>query len=452
MELKDIIKDKSRLFISDEIPSDYLNDVYVKSVAKAYAVVQPICKEEVVQVVKYANLNNKVIIARGASSGVAGSQIPIIGGEIILDFSKMNKILDFDEETLTITVEPGVLLQDIQDYVEAKGYFYPPDPGSKHSTIGGNVSTNAGGMRAVKYGTTRDYVRVIDVVLPNGDTTTLGSLNVKNSSGYDLTDLFIGSEGTLGLITKIKLRVIPKPKFSKSLILAFNDVIEATDTVLEILRSGYDPTALEMFEKDTIEYSERYLNLKFKSQVGHAYILLTIDGNVETEIDGKFEKIKKQFRDNALEVVLLNEDEAEIAWKLRDNILYALMQLSEFEMLDEVVPINKFGEMIRYTKTLQNTHGIKIFNFGHAGDGNVHTILMKENFSNDLWETKRKALLDDLYEEVNKLGGLPSAEHGIGIIKKEYFLKMTDPVKVQLMKTIKQAIDPKNILNPNKIF
>lgn len=452
MDIKNIIEDINRLFVGEDIPAAYLNDMYVQEVAKPFAVALPLTQKEVVELVKYANEYNKIIIARGASTGVAGSQIPVIGGEIIIDFSKMNKIIGFDKETLTVTVEPGVLLQEIQTYVEEFGYFYPPDPGSKHSSIGGNVSTNAGGMRAVKYGTTRDYVRAIDVVLASGEVTTLGSLNIKNSSGYDLKNLFIGSEGTLGLVTQIKLKVIPKPKFSKSLILAFNDVVEATDTVIEILNSGYEPTALEMFEKDTMEFSEKFLNLKFQSQVGHAYILLTIDGNDEQEIVNKFKKLEMQVENKVLETVFLNKDEAIIAWKLRDNILYSLMELSVFEMLDEVVPINKFGEMISFTKKLQEIHGIKVFNFGHAGDGNVHTILMKENYDDATWKVKRKALLNDLYEEVNKLGGLPSAEHGIGLIKKEYFLSMTDKVKVDLMRTVKQAIDPKNILNPHKIF
>ncbi|MCK9471320.1 MAG: FAD-binding oxidoreductase [Bacilli bacterium] len=450
--MNNIIKNSSRLFIGEDIPTEYLSDVYVKDVKRPYAVALPTKKSEVVEIVKYANEHNKVIIARGASTGVAGSQIPIIGGEIIIDFSKMTKIINFDHETLTLTVEPGVLLQDIQKAVEGFGYFYPPDPGSKHSTIGGNIATNAGGMRAVKYGTTRDYVKAVEVVLPNGEVTILGSLNVKHSSGYDLTDLFVGSEGTLGLITEVKLKVIPMPQYSKSLILAFNDVVEATDIVLDILKNGYEPTALEMFEKDTIEYSEKLLNLKFQSQVGHAYILLTIDGNDEEAINNKFKKLEEQYKDQVLEIVFLNDEEEEIAWKLRDHILYALMELSVFEMLDEVVPINKFGEMIRYTKSLQEKHGIKVFNFGHAGDGNVHTILMKENYSDEEWAVKRKALLNDLYDEVYRLGGLASAEHGIGVMKKEYFLKLTDPIKVNLMKVIKNAIDPKNLFNPHKIF
>ena len=452
MEIKDIIRDKNRVFIKEEIPSEYFNDAYVNKVAKAFAVVKPIYKEEVIEIVKYANHHNKVIIARGTSTGVAGSQIPIIGGEIIVDFSKMNKIINFDEETLTLTVEPGVLLADIQEYVEEKGYFYPPDPGSKHSTIGGNLATNAGGMRAVKYGTTRDYIREFDVVLPSGQATTLGSLNIKNSSGYDLANLFIGSEGTLGLITQIKLKIITKPRFSKSLILAFNNVVEATDIVIEILKNNYEPTALEMFEKDTIEYSEKLLDLKFQSQVGHAYILLTIDDNDENVINRKFSRLKTEFADKTLEIVFLNKQEEDIDWKLRDHILYALMQLSTFEMLDEVVPINKFGEMIRFTKTLQEIHKIKIFNFGHAGDGNVHTILMKEDYDNLTWEGKRKELLNDLYKEVKRLGGLPSAEHGIGKIKKNQLLRMYGPDAINQMRRVKDSLDPDWIFNPGNMF
>lgn len=453
MDLHEIIKDPNRLFIGSNIPEKYQNDIYIRNVAKAFAVALPTSKKEIIELVNYANVKNKVMIARGASSGVAGSQIPIIGGELIIDTSLMNNIIALDEETMTLTVEPGVTLEKIQDYVEAKGYFYPPDPGSKHSSIGGNVSTNAGGMRAVKYGTTRDYVRAIDVVLPNGEFTTLGSLNIKSSSGYDLKDLFIGSEGTLGIITQIKLKIIPKPKYKKSLILAFNNVIEATNTVIYILQKGYEPTALELFERSTIEYSEKLLDKKFQSQKGNAYILMTLDGNDEEFMINRINEIKGNLSDKTVEIVSLEtEEDEELAWKLRDHILYALMELTEFELLDEVVPINKFAEMIRYTKELQEKYGVSVLNFGHAGDGNVHTVMMKESYDEETWNIKRIEFLNNLYEKVNELGGLPSAEHGIGILKKEYLLKMTDKVQIDLMRIIKNGIDPKGLLNPNKIF
>lgn len=452
LELEKIIPDKNRLFIGADIPEEYRTDIYVENVPAPYAVALVKTKKEIINLVKFANEKDIKIITRGAGTGVAGAQVPIHGGELIIDVHLMNRILDLDEETLTLTVEPGALLSEVQQYVESRGYFYPPDPGSKHSTIGGNVSTNAGGMRAVKYGTTRDYVRSIDVVLPNGDEVTLGSLNIKNSSGYDLKNLFIGSEGTLGIITEIQLKILPLPQYKRSVLLAFKDVFEATEGVLTILRAGIKPTALEMFERETIAYSERFLKDRLPSQKGSAYVLMTVDDNHEENIHNIIAQTKELLNEQALEIIVLNEQEEKRTWRLRDNILTALMEFTEYEMLDEVVPINRFAEMIKFTKTLQEKYGIKVINFGHAGDGNVHTVLMKEDFDQKTWRTKREQLLDELYEKVKELGGLPSAEHGIGVVKKKYLARMKDPVELELMKKIKQAIDPDNRLNPGKIF
>lgn len=453
MHLEDIINDNNRLFMEDRISEEYKTDYFYHTVADMYAVALPINTDEVIGLVKYAVQKDIPIVVRGAGTGVTGAQVPFVGGELVIDMKLMNRILDLDEETMTLTVEPGVLLQDIQEFVEQRGYFYPPDPGSKHSTIGGNVATNAGGMRAVKYGTTRDYVRELEVVLPDGNLVTLGSLNIKNSSGYDLKNLFIGSEGTLGITTKIKLKLLSLPKYKQSILLAFDSLQEASNAVITILKNGIEPTALELFEKGTIEYSERYLNMKLQSQLGKAYILMTIDGNDKDVLNHQIITVNHLLSNKSREIIVLGNDEEEKkAWKLRDNILVALMQFTQYEMLDEVVPINKIAELINYTKELQDKHGIEVINFGHAGDGNIHTVLMKGNLSEDDWQMKRKAYLDDLYQKVGELGGLPSAEHGIGLLKKPYLEKMKNPVELNLMKTIKNAIDPQNRLNPGKIF
>lgn len=452
MRLEDIIQDRDRLFLKHEIPDTYTNDLIYKEVMSPKAVAQPTTTEEVIDLVKYANQNNFSIIVRGSGTGVTGAQIPIHGDELIIDVHRMNRILDLDEETMTLTVEPGALLHDIQTFVEERGYFYPPDPGSKNSSIGGNIATNAGGMRAVKYGTTRDYVRQLEVVLADGEVLTVGSLNIKNSSGYDLKNLFIGSEGTLGIITKIKLKVLPLPKYKQSVLLAFSTLEEATQGVITILKNGIEPTALEMFDKTTIAYSEKYTKQKLQSQLGEAYLLMTIDSNVEDTITRKVEKVTAILGDQALEILPLSPEEEKKAWYLRDNILVALMQFTQYDMLDEVVPINKFAEIVSFTKELQDKHGIKIINFGHAGDGNIHTVLMRENLDEETWQVKRKAFLDDLYKKVYRLGGLPSAEHGIGLIKKPYLEKMKTHVELNTMRAIKKALDPNNILNPDKIF
>lgn len=450
--MENIIKDSKRFFNANNIPEKYTFSYYMNVNPNIKAVFLPINKEEISEIVKYCYDNDITYIPQATGTGAVGGQFNVLEDVVIIDMSLMNNVLDVDFDTLTITVEPGVHLGTVQGLVDNTPYFYPPDPGSKESTIGGNVSTNAGGMRAIKYGTTRNYVKEIEVVLPTGEITRLGSLNVKDVSGYNLKDLFIGSEGTLGIITEVKLKVIPRPKFNKSLILAFNETIDATNTVLKILNSGHLPTALELFDKETIEYSEKYLNKKFPSQKGHSYVLTTFDGQDSEAVSNVVNEIYETYKDEAIEVIILDDETAKLAWSLRDNILYALMSLTKYEMLDEVVPINHFAEMITYTKELAKKYDTTILNFGHAGDGNIHTLLLQEDKTDEEWMKLRVNILDDVYTKVYELGGLVSAEHGVGYTKREYFLKHTDKIKVEVMRSIKRALDPKNLLNPNKVI
>lgn len=452
MRLEDIIKDSDRLFVGESIPVEYKTDDYLEEVAEPGIVAMPVSKEEVIALVQYANENDLIIIPQGAKTGLSGAQTPIYGGELLIDLHLMNRILDLDEETLTLTVEPGALLQDVQTFAKKSGFYYPPDPGSRNSTIGGNVSTNAGGMHAVKYGTTRDYIRALEVVLPSGEAVELGSLNIKTSSGYDLKDLFIGSEGTLGVITQIKLKLIPLPKYQVSVLLAFESIKEATDSVITILNNGIDPTALEVFQRSAIDYAERVTGEKLPSDKGTAYILTTLDADDEAVVDSKIKKLQTVLADQALEILPLDTVElSEKAWLLRRSIGVGIEKYSEFENLDEVVPINRIGELIPFTEQLGEKYGIGIVNFGHAGDGNIHTILIKGTLNEDSWNAQRKKLLKELYQGVNELGGLPSAEHGIGVKKKEYLEQTADPVTLDLMRKIKQAIDPNNRMNPGKV-
>ncbi|MDN6408863.1 MAG: FAD-binding oxidoreductase [Tetragenococcus halophilus] len=451
-QLENIITDVSRLFIGEAVPDFYYHDTYVKNIKPVYAVALPKSHEEVKALVRFAIEKDLVIIARGAGSGVAGAQVPIKGNELIIDLHLMNRIIQLDEETLTLTVEPGVLIGNIHDFVEKKGYFYPPDPASKHSTIGGNVATNAGGLRAVKYGTTRDYVREMTVVLPDGEEMTLGSLNIKSSSGYDLKDLFIGSEGTLGITTHLRLKLIPLPKANVTILQAFETAQKATEATLEILKSGVDPSGVELFERSALHYAEENLGYPLKSQVGQAYLMISLDGNDQKELDGRIDTVQSVTKHLTLESHALNAEEAKKNWALRDNILLGLTKFTEFELLDEVVPINKFAELIEATKAMQEKHGLNVLNFGHAGDGNVHTLLMKDDLTEEAWTKKRAALLKELYHKVDTLGGLPSAEHGIGIVKKEYMDNMTQTINLEYMRQIKKIFDPENRLNPDKIF
>jgi len=452
-QLEEIIVDKKRLFIGDDVPEDYLEDPYYEEIDPIYAVALPETHDEIVALVQFAKEEDLKIIARGAGTGVAGAQVPIHGNELIIDVHLMNQIIELDEDTFTLTVEPGALVGDIHEYVESRGYFYPPDPASKHSSIGGNVATNAGGLRAVKYGTTRDYVREMTVVLPSGEEMTLGSLNIKDSSGYDLLDLFIGSEGTLGITTQVKLRVLPEPKERETVLLSFADVFKATEATLAILRSGAEPSEIELFEKEAVYYAEQHLDYPLQIQSGEAYLLVEIDGNDDAELATRMSLVLEAVQTLALETMpLVDEEEARKARMIRDNILIGLMEFTEYEMLDEVVPINQFGELIQYTKTLQEKHGLSVLNFGHSGDGNVHTVLMRGDLNEEEWEAKKAALLDDLYKKVQELGGLPSAEHGIGTAKKEYLDEMAADVNLKYMREIKKLFDPDNRLNPGKVL
>ena len=452
LHIEDIISDPSRLFIGESVPELYYHDTYVKNIKPVYGVALPKTHDEVKALVQYAIEKDLVIIARGVGTGVAGSQVPIQGNELIIDVHLMDNIIELDEETLTLTVEPGVLVGTIHDYVEKKGYFYPPDPASKHSTIGGNVATNAGGLRAVKYGTTRDYIRELTVVLPSAEEMTLGSLNIKSSSGYDLKDLFIGSEGTLGITTNIRLKLVPLPKASVTILQAFKTVQQATEATLEILKSGADPSGVELFERSALYYAEQNLGYPLKSQVGEAYLMISLDGNDQVELSHRVELAVTVTRALILESHVLTPDEAKRNWALRDNILLGLTAFTEFELLDEVVPINKFAELIEATKAMQEKHGLNVLNFGHAGDGNVHTLLMKDDLTEEQWTERRAALLKDLYKKVAELGGLPSAEHGIGIVKKEYMETMSEDINLDYMRQIKRVFDPDNRLNPGKVF
>lgn len=450
--MNNIIKDSTRLFLEGNIPDEYKVSYYMEINPNIKAVVKPINKEEVSEVVKYCYENNIKFLVRASGTGAAGSQFTIHDEELIIDLTLMDKVVGFDEETLTLTVEAGVHLGTVQDFFENKPYFYPPDPGAKNSTIGGNVATNAGGMRAVKYGTTRDYVKEIEVVLPTGEIATFGSLNVKDASGYNLKDLIIGSEGTLAIITQIKIGVVPRPKYQRSLIFAFDKLADATSTVLNVLNAGFEPTALELFDRETIIYSENFLKQKFPSQKGNAYVLATFDAQNEEVLNSKLDSLVDAYYKETEELLVLNADDEKLAWSLRDNILYALMEFTQYEMLDEVVPINKFADMIAYTNELSAKHNLTILNFGHAGDGNIHTLLLKRDLSEDKWLETKKNVLDDLYNKVYELGGLLSAEHGVGYMKRDYFLKHTDSIKIEVMRAIKKALDPKNLLNPGKVI
>ena len=346
--IKNIIKDDERILYAENINEEYSHDELGGAQSYPDVVVKATSAEEISEIMKYAYENNIPVTPRGAGTGLVGSSVAIEHG-IMIDSSLMNHILELDEENLTITVEPGVLLMELAAYVEDHDFFYPPDPGEKSATIGGNISTNAGGMRAVKYGVTRDYVRGLEVVLPNGKIVEFGGKVVKNSSGYSLKDLMIGSEGTLGFITKATLKLLPLPKKAISLLIPFKTLKEAIDTVPLIIKSKAIPTAIEFMQREVIIDAEEYLGKKFPDSQSDAYLLLKFDGNSTEEIEADYDKVAKLCLEaGALDVLISDTEEREESiWKARGAFLEAIKgSTTDMDEVDMVVPRNKVNEMV----------------------------------------------------------------------------------------------------------
>ncbi len=449
-DILQIIKDESRVVFDKQIEGRFLSDTLGRLVGKADALVFATSTEEVSGLLKYADANKISVTPRGAGTNLVGSTVPQNGG-IIIDFSKMNKILEFDADTFTATVESGILLKDFQAFVESKGFFYPPDPGEKSASVGGNIATNAGGMRAVKYGVTRDYVRGLEVVLADGSVTWVGSKNVKDASGLSLKNLIIGSEGTLAVITKCILKIIPKPEYSKSVLVPFADLESGISTVQKILFANANPTAVEFVERKVVELGEKFTGIKYPHPEAAAYLLLTFDGK-QNEVKENLEIIKNVVLQNgALDFVIPESPERlEEIWKVRGCLVKAVEATSEQEPVDLVVPIDKVAEFIEFVNKTQKKVGMQMVAFGHAGDGNVHLCVVRGSRSEEEWKTELQKNMECVYSKAYELGGLTSGEHGIGLSKRHYFLKETKNTNLQMMNAIKTSLDPHHILN-NKI-
>jgi glycolate oxidase len=343
---------------------------------------------------------------------------------------------------------------EISKFVEEYDLFYPPDPGEKSATIAGNINTNAGGMRAVKYGVTRDYIRGLEIVLPNGKILNVGGKVVKNSSGYSIKDLICGSEGTLAIVTKAILKLIPLPKKAVSLLIPFPNLDMAISTVPKIVKSKAAPTAIEFMQREVILAAEEFLGKKFPDNSSDAYLLLTFDGNTTEEIEKAYEKVANIcLEEGALDVFITDTDERkEAVWSARGAFLEAVKASTTYmDECDVVVPRNKVAEFIKYTDELQKEFNVRIRSFGHAGDGNLHVYVLKDDLSDEAWEKKLAEVFHAMYSKSVELKGLVSGEHGIGFAKKPYMFEQYGPEYVELMKNIKLAFDPKNILNPGKV-
>jgi len=451
--LKQALSD-DRVYAGEDINEDYCHDEMQEyGLFSPEAVVEPVCTYEVSAVMKYAFQNNIPVTPRGSGTGLCGGAVPICGG-IVLSLAKMNRILEFDHENLTVTVEPGVLLMELAKAASEQDYLYPPDPGEKSATIGGNVMTNAGGMRAVKYGVIRDYVRAIEAVLPNGEVTVFGCNVSKNSSGYSLKDLLIGSEGTLAVITKLVLKLVPAPERTLSLLVPFHTLEDCIDTVPKIIQAKVISTAIEFMQREVIEAAEQYLGKKFPGKTSDAYLLITVDGG-KNEVERLHCKIADICLENgAIDVFISDtEERQESIWSARGAFLEAIKSsTTEMDECDVVVPRNKIALFVRFVSGLEKSYGVRIRSFGHAGDGNLHVYVCRDSLPKNSWREKLNTVMDAMYMKAKELGGQVSGEHGIGHAKIGYLCESIGDLNMALIKGIKEVFDPKRILNPGKVI
>ena len=406
---------------------------------------------DVIKIMKYASANGIPIIPRGAGTGMTGGAVPSPGA-IILSIEKMNRIIEIDAENLTVLVEPGVLNGKLQRELERHKLFYPPDPASMNfCTIGGNVAENAGGARAVKYGVTKDYVLGLEAVLPDGRLIKTGVKTAKGVVGYDLTGLLVGSEGTLAVITKIRLKVMPLPGEVVTLMVFFKELEQSGVAVTRIISAGIIPRTLEFMDRETIKAIEGYTSVGLPVDID-AMLLIELDGapSVITREAGMISEICSAL--NAEVIMAENETARDKLWEARRSVSPALYHLSPMKInQDIVVPRNRLPEMLRILRGISETTGIKIVNFGHAGDGNIHVNLMVDRNNTEQYK-KAVKVTEDIFRATLELGGTISGEHGVGLTKKEYISMEIHSDELELMKKIKTVFDPKNILNPGKIF
>jgi len=415
------------------------------------AVMFPQGVSDVSAIMKIASINKIPVVPRGGGSGMSGGSVPIEGG-IVLVMGRFTRIIDIDTDNLLAIVEPGVTTSKLHLAVEKRGLFYPPDPASmSFSTIGGNISENSGGMRAVKYGVTKDYVMGLEVVLPTGVVIHTGSKCVKDVVGYNLTQLFVGSEGTLGIVTKAILKLLPLPEGKLTLTAAFSSMEMAAKTISEVIKDRIIPTTLEFLDKHTIRAVEDYLRLGLPSGA-EAFLLIEVDGDV-SELPGKIERIRKICECNRVAQVNVAKDkrEQEELWKARRAISASLLRIRPEKLNEDiVVPRSRIPNILTKIENIGDRHGLVIPCFGHAGDGNIHVNVM---FGKGPGESDRAhQAVDEIFEATVELEGRISGEHGIGITKQDYLgMNIEQPV-LDLMRNIKEVFDPGNILNPGKIF
>ncbi|OJV54704.1 MAG: FAD-binding oxidoreductase [Bacteroidetes bacterium 43-16] len=419
-------------------------------------VLQAQTTEEVSRILAYCNEHRLVITPRGAGTGLSGGCLPV-QGSIVLDMRRMNQILEIDSENFQVTVEPGVITEVLQNAVQEHGLFYPVDPASKGSCfIGGNVAENSGGARALKYGVVKDYVLNLEIVLPDGSVMWTGANTLKNATGYNLTQLIVGSEGTLAVITKIVLKLLPQPTKDLLILVPFYSAEEACRAVNKVFLAGYDPSALEFMERDAILAAQKFIDdysIPVPEEI-QAHLLIEVNGNEETylmqEIEG-IVQVLEQF--NTGEVLFAdNQNDKDKLWRLRRVTGEAAKGSSVYKEEDTVVPRAKLPQLLAKVKALGKEYGFDSICYGHAGDGNLHVNIVKNNMPEDAWHNELPKAIRELFLYTKSLGGTLSGEHGIGYVQKQYMDIAFSAVALELMRQIKKVFDPNDILNPGKIL
>lgn len=456
-ELRRIVV-SSQVWVDPEKLEAYSHD---ETDAKTYghmpdAVVFPKTVEEVSEIVKLANRHRFPLIPRGAGSGLSGGAVPHQGG-VVVSLERMNRLLEIDTANMVALVEAGMVTNDFARAVEEKGLFYAGYPMSLETCcIGGNIAENAGGGKAIKYGVTGRYILGIELVTPRGDVVWLGGKLSKDVTGYDLKSIIIGSEGTLGIVTKAIVKLIGLPTAKADLLVLFRTPQDAIDTVPEILTRGVVPTSIEFMDRLSIQTSCRYLNETLPYEQAGALLLIEVDGNNPDQVEQDMITVGQLCEEKgALEVyVAQDKNNMERIWNVRRNIAEAFKVYCPVQSLEDiVVPIREIPRLIPELEGLSRTYGIQIPCYGHAGDGNLHATLVKDpQMSMETWKEVEDACLKDLYTLVTRLGGKISGEHGIGIKRKKYFQALVSPVELELMRALKKAWDPNNIMNPGKIM
>ena len=422
----------------------------------AEVILKPSSVKEISQIAKICNEHIIPLTVRGAGTGLSGGALPIKGG-VLLSMEKFNKIIKIDERNLQATVEPGVINYEFQEAVKQVGLFYPPDPASWGScSLGGNIAHSSGGPKAVKYGTTRDYVLNLEIVLPNGEIIWTGANTLKYSTGYNLTHLMVGSEGTLCIVTKIVFKLITLPKHDLLMLVPFNSAELACKAVAEVFKAGINPSAMEFMEKDAIDWSIKYsgeLSFKVKPE-WQALLIVEVDGNNLDILMSDCEIISSVMQQNQCDEILFADsaEQKNAIWKIRRKVGEAVKSNSVYKEEDTVVPRAELPILLNGVKAIGKKYGFNSVCYGHAGDGNLHVNIIKGALSDQAWNIDLPNAISEIFELCKSLGGTISGEHGIGLVQKNYLPIVFSPYHLQLMKDIKKVFDPNYILNPGKIF